>query len=591
MKRFVTLDFMRGMSIFMMLILHVILRFLDEDGLLANMDNIPLINFIALVVLPFLGGLAGLFLLISAIGNQVSMQKYLERNQDPNGLILRQIVGGIVLLVFAMLSEGLIGYHGTLGASLQYMGDPEKTAQYWAVLATSRYNHFETIHTIAWCLIINGVVQGLLAQKGRWKDHRFMIKAYVIMIVVVLVITQPVWYLLNTYLGGYPWTKYSVPGMTSTFPIAEPSFLIYDPWVMIQATFLAPLAAPLEPILPYLAVSFIGSIVGILITLPADKRPKRFIKTLLKIGLIMFAVGAVGIALNMVNIAMNVSINEFASAWTNISNHRAWFPDNTRTFADYVIPLAWLFQFIGLTGFSLMLTMIMFRTVECRGIAEQFAKKTTFIRRFGIVAFTNYNNQFIFYIVGNLVIWIQHNFQTNLNFNSYKLDWGLTGLIILITLAIFHVINLAWEKIGYIGSIEWCIGRIASVLIPARKKARPEEEAASSGSAEARDKRLRYGMLDVEGTFYNAQWVNLVQADEAYHSAKSDSKVLSRLALFTLIPVFMPAALFLLPAVRTARKVEGRNPWSTKAYTICLVCSIVTIALIVLLSVLTLDML
>ncbi len=62
MKRFASIDFLRGMAIVMMLVLHMVSDYLDIDGIFANFDNQGLINILALAVLPFLGGLAGFFL-------------------------------------------------------------------------------------------------------------------------------------------------------------------------------------------------------------------------------------------------------------------------------------------------------------------------------------------------------------------------------------------------------------------------------------------------------------------------------------------------------------------------------------------------
>ncbi|MHA2254945.1 MAG: hypothetical protein ACXAAM_02630, partial [Candidatus Heimdallarchaeaceae archaeon] len=72
-KRFVSLDFLRRLAIFLMLILHMVSDYLDVDTLLAgdNINHIPLMNLVALLILPFMGGLAGLFLLTSSISNMI----------------------------------------------------------------------------------------------------------------------------------------------------------------------------------------------------------------------------------------------------------------------------------------------------------------------------------------------------------------------------------------------------------------------------------------------------------------------------------------------------------------------------------------
>ena len=60
-QRLATLDFARGLSIFLMVILHVITDCLNSKELIDNMSDIPLLNALLFVILPFLGGLAGFF--------------------------------------------------------------------------------------------------------------------------------------------------------------------------------------------------------------------------------------------------------------------------------------------------------------------------------------------------------------------------------------------------------------------------------------------------------------------------------------------------------------------------------------------------
>ena len=114
-RRFASIDFARGIAIVAMLFLHIIGDTLNIQYLLENINNYPLINIIVLIILPFYGGLAGFFLLISSIGNMISMQRDLEKGKSVRSIVFKQIFGGILLLGFAMLSEALIGYHGTVG--------------------------------------------------------------------------------------------------------------------------------------------------------------------------------------------------------------------------------------------------------------------------------------------------------------------------------------------------------------------------------------------------------------------------------------------------------------------------------------------
>ena len=80
-KRFATLDFARGIAIFLMIGLHTLSLALNIPHLLDKLSELPLVNLIALAIIPFYGGLAGFFLLVSATSNMVSMYRDLEKGK------------------------------------------------------------------------------------------------------------------------------------------------------------------------------------------------------------------------------------------------------------------------------------------------------------------------------------------------------------------------------------------------------------------------------------------------------------------------------------------------------------------------------
>ncbi|MDZ7796840.1 MAG: hypothetical protein U5N56_07270 [Candidatus Marinimicrobia bacterium] len=112
--------------------------------------------------------------MVSAAGNAISMENALKQNLSPAALARRQVVGGFILLIFAMLVEGLIGYHGDVGVfvheSLKAVSDPGIAPVQWNWdHSLWRFNHFETIHTIAWCIIINGIIHSFLVSKEKYR--------------------------------------------------------------------------------------------------------------------------------------------------------------------------------------------------------------------------------------------------------------------------------------------------------------------------------------------------------------------------------------------------------------------------------------
>ena len=62
-KRYASIDFLRGMAILTMLLLHTVMDTFEVDKYVNELSNISSINLLALLIMPYLGGLAGLFLM------------------------------------------------------------------------------------------------------------------------------------------------------------------------------------------------------------------------------------------------------------------------------------------------------------------------------------------------------------------------------------------------------------------------------------------------------------------------------------------------------------------------------------------------
>ena len=560
-QRFFTLDFARGLAIFVMLFLHIIQRTLNMEDLFANINNVALINLLALILIPFFGGLAGFFLIISAAANMVSIYRDLSKGSSIGSLIVKQIIGGVLLLIFAMLCEGLIGYQGLMGnfaKSLDNIAGTEWTVMLW------RWNFFETIHTIAWCLIINGIIQGLLSLKGNWKNTKRMILSYSILAVVVVVLTQPIWTLVGYLVPDYPFGLYP-SGHELYLPwIGTESF-----WQIFRAPFLNLLSAPMEPIFPYLAVSFIGSIIGIILSQPKEKISKKFPRSFGLVGVGMFIGGLIGIIIVIIKILNATDFDTAVDFYLVFINHRAWAAD----YASYVPPFAWIAQFLAVNGFSIMIIMFLFRLVEFRGKAQIYAERTKIIRRFGTVAFTNYNNQWMYFVVFFLVSLL-------LTGTAYQpLFWGGVFLIMLITYLLYSLILFGWEKINYIGSLEWFIRTFTNNVVPARRK-----------RFDPSIKWWQRGQIDVKKVFYNVHWINLNEIEttdkqldnEEKSNELQDSKFALNISLIGLCSILFIVLniISLFVTVKTI-KIEGKNKYNIAALIISITGIVLLLAIII----------
>jgi hypothetical protein len=554
-----------------MLVMHTIMTVLNIDFLVDHINDLRAINLIALVLLPFFGGLAGFFLLVSSASNMVSMFNNLKKSKSVKSIVIKQVVGGVVLLIFAMITESITGYFGLLGNTFAHLNNPSlinwHSIQY-------KWNHFETIHTIAWCIIINGIVQGLLSLKDNWKNTRDLIISYALFAFMVILFTLPVWTIIGNLIPGYPYGTNPITGTNLSTPwIGKDSF-----WHLLRAPFLAMLAAPEEPLFPYLAVSFIGSIIGIIISQPKEKIKPNFPRNGFLAGLAMFVTGIFGLGGVFISIYNTVGPSEGIDAilglYQELFSHRDWTPDHP-TFGAYTPHFSWLAQFLFLNGFSLMMVMFLFRLIEFRGKSKGIAKRTKIFRRFGIIALTNYNIQWIFYLMFALVSF------SLLRIPYQRMLWAGTFLTIFLTLAVFILLLWLWEKIGYVGSFEWLIRTFINNTVSVRREQYKDM------------KWWQRGKLEVDRVFYNAKWIDITASEmQEQSSDRSDSKfalTLSFVGMFSII--FCLASIISLILAILSFKREGKNKQNLTAMILSIITLVAILAVTIVLILLPIELL
>jgi len=573
-KRFASLDFLRGFAIFLMIGLHVINGILDINAQMDNMSSNSLLSLVSLVVLPFLGGLAGFFLLISAASNMVSMYRRLENGQPTNILIMQQVIGGALLVLFAMLTEAVTGYNGAFGIFVRDLGGTYRWPLYLEI-ALSRWNWFEMIHTIGWCVLLNGLIQGIISRNGQWKNVSRQIRTYLFIAAVMVVLTIPVWIGVSKLVPGYPWQESAMTGGQLYLPqigVAPIGYLLASP-------FLAALAAPMGPVFPFLAISCIGSIIGIVMCQKPDRIPRHFVKKVLVAGLIAFTVGMAGVVYTVVGVMQAAGFEDGIQLWLDLSHFRSWFPDNiSRSYGEFLSPLSWLWQFLALNGFAIMFAMLVIYLVDWRGAGSQFSrlKPVQFIRRFGFTAFSNYNNQWLYYIA-----WIGVSLLLT-GERRIKLDWTGTLLVMVISLVLYYVVMRGWEKIKFLGSIEWAMGTLGAALTPSRWRPQSLRNL----------KWYQKGQLDVQRSFYQVESVSVVTPDAQYHAQLQDSRLVTKLAKISLFSIiFLPFTVVTLPLARNIQKKEGSNPMVKTAIRLSWIGTVITLALLLVFLVVTPEML
>jgi hypothetical protein len=135
--------------------------------------------------------------------------------------------------------------------------------------------------------------------------------------------------------------------------------------------------------------------------------------------------------------------------------------------------------------------------------------------------------------------------------------WEGVLLVLFGILLLYQLILIAWERVGFIGSIEWMIGTIAYTIIPAKRDPNKQNK-----------KWYEKGKLNVQGAFYNVESVSVITPDAEYHANKQDSKMilkLSKIALFSIL--FMPFSiitLYIARGIKNKKETQAKRPSSSQ---------------------------
>ena len=510
MKRYVTIDFFRGLALLLVCFMHMFSDAFDQETAFENINTLPLSLLLILFLIVYFGGWGGLFVMISATGNMFSMQLNRERGHSIKKIVLKQIFGGIFLLIISMIVEGTLQYYGYFGTLLFDSFTPDPTRIIWHAFTMT------PVHCLSMCMIINGIIQGFLFMNEGHLKYRRNIIIYLILTVIVILVTQPLWNLARSLIPGYPNQDYpSTLGLPYDYDVMMPlmgqSFGTYCKYFGLMIV-----AGSTTPLFPFLISSFLGNINGLALL---ENRKKKSIKVCSygMIGGILFIL--LGI---LVGIIIGAGFDEF-------------FP-LTNDFGDLTglsdgLNYLWFPWFCFLTGGQLITIWILIRIIEYRGKTAHFAEKTKIIRRFGIPALTIYTfHRFVIYLPIALLSWI-----TGYDFLS-PLPFGPTLLYIGIGIGFVALLLWGWDKIGYIGSLEWGLGTIFGLLFPSILKAKANQE------IQNKNKKIPwylYGKIDVEKIFYHPDWIDIISPEEMEQRQNYDYQIILNASVIALLIVPM----------------------------------------------------
>lgn len=429
-KRIASIDFLRGIAIIMMIFIHSLYRLYDYQWIVDNPEallKIPIPLLALAAILSYFGMWVFFFVVLSGIVNAYSMTKKIANIQNQKVLLYKQIITGFIIILFGKIKEGFIGYWGYLGQALR-SGD-------WTNIYPIQNMFFEmkALDIIGWCYIITGTIHYLLLRKEGYKKYRRNLFIYILLIFAVVIATP----FISSYAKSLNWvvpSKDSLPWTDENLEFtgwpsvhvatANPSF---KTWLLVL------LVGANDPLFPYLAASFTGTIIGM--TLAQKQIPKHFIRYGFLAALTSFVVG-------IILIVFHVATNFPASVYNKP-------PD---------IPV-----FLLHLGGQIAVIILFLNLVEFKNRGQIFANRAIvrFIRRWSLVSLTI----FVLDIYELFAKW----FLSAIISIFYPLDLtkhgtfqGISGLLpsmifSLLVVLMYDLLIRIWALVDFTGSFEWLI--------------------------------------------------------------------------------------------------------------------------------------
>jgi len=378
-----------------------------------GIENLPIAYIILVAILGFLGSLYPAFVLISAIGNTISMdkkwKKYVVKAETPekrkiaSSKILRtQIFRGLFLIIADKVIE--IFLNGVLTYTLASESGERIVGKMFSELY-----HGQILSLIGWGILCTSIVYFLCNNKN--KSKKFTITTLSILCIAFIVLTPIVLMIFE-----------NIPGLAGkpNNTLEERTF-----WVNLLYVFLSPIANGWYPIFPGVSIFFLGMVIGI--EFSEGNFSKKFFNKIIYTSLVYFAAGLF------------------------------WFIllEDDKYTNDVLIP----------TAGSLLGLVILIYFIEVRGKGTAFARKTVFFRRFGNLSLTIWALQWTMMVFLRIVHLIFYG--TSISFIegpifNRELSGNATWGLFFVMIPLWFLILWGWEQINYKGSLEWLFAKVVS---------------------------------------------------------------------------------------------------------------------------------
>jgi hypothetical protein len=440
-KRIVSLDACRGIGIFAMTVFHAIQNVFKTEvygGIDPGQSTTNPAIAIAGLTIGIFGYWRAFFLMISASVQMYSMNHAIRMGKNRKSILTKQLFAGVLIYCLGVIREGIFNAYGFLGYS--YVN------RAWSPEFLRNAFVFDTLNMIGISTIFTAIIHYFLTRNDGVRKVNKILTVYAILIGFFVLLETPVHDALNNLYGG---NFVSAAGEINTIPDG----IIY--------LFFSTFAGMPEPIFPFMATSFIGCIIGIL--LDQDKLDISFVKRGWKVGFSMMGLGLFICFVTQTPIELDFAIQPM---W--------FFIYNTGTQINMLFLAIWIGEFRRSTNM------------------EKTLKITRYWRRWGILSLTIYYFQIIDIIPREILYQL-----TGLPFNKFnQLDPIYALMMVGIMVVIWETIIRLWERKEFKYSMEWILIWIGSKLIGIKMK--------------------KEDPLDIKGLLYDVEQIRFTELYKTY---------------------------------------------------------------------------
>ena len=244
-KRLISLDFLRGIAILMVVGFHAIEQALPEDFWDKFLNSAPKWQFYVLGPFLLLMSWRGFFLLISSIVYIYSFEAKYRYSKSPIKILKKYILTGIFLFFFGFIINIFLDPKGAIEHFII-------TGEWQPGQFVYRLKNSNAIQMIGLSLIIYAIIHYFIARNKGYLKVKRNITIYSLLMIIVIILTP----ILNYYLFSFYGITREEILYTETNSFTQLLlFIVYANLVGIY-----------EPLFPFLFVIFIGCIKGIIIS-------------------------------------------------------------------------------------------------------------------------------------------------------------------------------------------------------------------------------------------------------------------------------------------------------------------------------------